>query len=75
MIMKKVSENKITKKGKGAVDFNHSIKAKIMILVGLSVYLSAAVILLVFVPYTGKILKNETHNYMLDLTVSNGTIL
>lgn len=73
--MEERNEKMVQKKSKGTVGFIHSIKLKIMLLVGVSVCLSAAAILAVFVPYTKNILKNETQNYMLDLTVSSGTIL
>lgn len=69
------NEEKVQKKLKEKISFIHSIKLKIMLLVGMSVCLSVAIILLAIVPYTENILKNETQNYMLDLTVSNGTIL
>lgn len=73
--MEKESKKKEQNKSRATVGFIHSIKAKIMLLVGISVCLSVGIILMVFVPYTEKILGNETQNYMLDLTVSSGTVL
>lgn len=73
--MNEENEKNILKRAKTSVKLRHSIKMKIMFLVGLTVFLSVNAILLIFESYSQNIIKKQMQNYLLDITLSSGTIL
>ncbi len=73
--MNQENEKRILKRAKPAVKLRHSIKMRIMLLVGLTVLLSVNAILLIFESYSQNTIKKQTQNYLLDITLSSGTIL
>lgn len=57
------------------ISFFTSLRFKIALMTILAVFVSAFVIMAIMVPASKDMLKNQTKNYMLDVTTSNGTML
>lgn len=50
----------------------NSIKSKVAIMVGISIFLALCSVLLVLTPYVSSIIKTENKNYLLDVVKGNG---
>lgn len=66
------------KRGKGSVErvsFFSSLRFKIALMIIAAVLVSALAILVIIVPSSERVLKEQSKNYLQDVTVSNGTML
>lgn len=71
----KTENEKEKKKGTSGVSFFSSMKTKIALMLILVSVLTAATLLIILVPFSRNLIKDETKNYMHDVTVSNGALL
>lgn len=75
--MKKRSkkEKKVNQLGQEKMSVFHSLKFKISLMLICAVIITAVVIMAIMVPSAQKLIQNQTQEYLLDVTVSNGATL
>lgn len=75
--MKKRSkkEKKVNQLGQEKMSVFHSLKFKISLMLICAVIITAVVIMAIMVPSAQKLIQNQTQDYLLDVTVSNGATL
>lgn len=68
---KKIKENS----GREKVAFLHSLKCKVVLMMMGAVLVSAILILMMIIPAVQGIIREQSQNYLLDVTTSNGATL
>lgn len=68
---KKIKENS----GREKVAFLHSLKCKVVLMMMGAVLVSAILILMMIIPAVQGIIREQSHNYLLDVTTGNGATL
>ena len=68
---RKINENS----GKEKVAFLHSLKCRVVLMMMGAVLVSAVLILLMIIPAVQSIIRDQSQNYLLDVTTSNGATL
>lgn len=72
---KRSKEEQINQLGQEKVPALHSLKFKISLMLICAVIITAVVIMAIMVPSAQKLIQNQTQDYLLDVTVSNGATL
>lgn len=60
---------------KQKINFLHSIKTKVALMVAASIFVATFTILMILIPYMSKTIEAENKNYLLDVVKGNGHIM